>query len=86
MTGRDAILAVFLRVLNEMQGYSGDYPHIAHLERYLERKGKLGKFQNAFSKATGSGSQGWDHRPTPVSWRTIYPRCLSVGYDGRHKG
>jgi len=34
-TGRDALLAVFLRVLNEMQGYSGDHPHIAHLERYF---------------------------------------------------
>ena len=39
--GRDAILAVFLKVLNEMQGYSGDHPHIAHMERYLESKGKL---------------------------------------------
>src|SRR5262249_23391765 len=37
-SGRDAILAVFLKVLNEMQGYSGDHPHIAHLERYLEGK------------------------------------------------
>src|ERR1022692_1588505 len=32
--GRDAILHVFLKVLNEMQGYSGDHPHIAHMERY----------------------------------------------------
>jgi hypothetical protein len=54
MSGRDAILAVFLRVLNEMQGYSGDYPHIAHLERYLESKGKLEKFKTAFREATGS--------------------------------
>jgi hypothetical protein len=54
MTGRDAILAVFLRVLNEMQGYSGDYPHIAHMERYLENKGKLEEFRGAFHEATGS--------------------------------
>ena len=40
-TGRDAILPVFLKVLNELQGYSGDHPHIAHMERYLEGKGKL---------------------------------------------
>ncbi len=39
--GRDAILAVFLKVLNEMQGYCGDHPQIAHLERHLEGKGKL---------------------------------------------
>lgn len=53
-SGRDAILAVFLKVLNEMQGYCGDHPHIAHLERYLETKGKLRQFQDAFKKATGS--------------------------------
>ena len=38
--GRDAILAVFLKVLNELSGYSGDHPHIAHMERYLEGKGQ----------------------------------------------
>lgn len=53
ISGRDAILGVFLRVLNEMQGYSGDYPHIAHLERYLENKGRLKRFQEAFRDATG---------------------------------
>src|SRR5262249_27040566 len=53
-SGRDAILAVFLKVLNEMQGYCGDHPHIAHLERYLDGKGKLGTFHDAFRKATGS--------------------------------
>ena len=34
--GMKAILAVFLKVLNEMQGYCPDHPHIAHMERYLE--------------------------------------------------
>jgi hypothetical protein len=53
-TGRDAILAVFLKVLNEMQGYCGDHPQIAHLERHLEGKDKLTQFHNAFRKATGS--------------------------------
>jgi hypothetical protein len=52
--GRDAILAVFLKVLNEMQGYCGDHPQIAHLERHLEGKGKLAQFHDAFRKATGS--------------------------------
>ncbi len=52
--GRDAILAVFLKVLNEMQGYCGDHPQIAHLERHLEGKGKLAQFHEAFRKATGS--------------------------------
>ncbi len=51
--GRDLILRVFLRVLNELQGYSGDHPHIAHMERYLESKGKLKAFQVAYEKHTG---------------------------------
>lgn len=53
-SGRDAILAVFLKVLNELQGYCGDHPQIAHLERYLEGRGKLVEFRNAFNEATGS--------------------------------
>jgi len=52
-TGRDLILRVFLKVLNELQGYSGDHPHIAHMERYLESKGKLKAFQSAYEKHTG---------------------------------
>ena len=36
-----------------MQGYSGDHPHIAHMERYLESKGKLRQFRNAFRETTG---------------------------------
>jgi hypothetical protein len=53
-SGRDAILAVFLKVLNELQGYCGDYPHIAHLERYLEGKGKLAQFHAVFREATSA--------------------------------
>ena len=50
-SGRDAILRVFLKVFNEMQGYCGDHPHIAHMERYLEGKGKLEAFHAAFREA-----------------------------------
>ncbi|WP_152053060.1 BREX system P-loop protein BrxC [Tautonia marina] len=52
-TGRDLILRVFLKVLNELQGYSGDHPHIAHMERYLESKGKLKAFHAAYENHTG---------------------------------
>ena len=52
--GRDALLQVFLKVLNEAQGYSGDYPHIAHLERHLDEKGKLAEFHAAFEDAAGA--------------------------------
>ena len=50
--GRDAILAVFLKVLNELAGYSGDHPHIAHMERYLESKDKLRVFHDAYRTLT----------------------------------
>ena len=52
--GRDAILAVFLKVLNELAGYSGDHPHIAHMERYLEGKSRLGVFHDAYRAQTGN--------------------------------
>lgn len=52
--GRDAILAVFLKVLNELAGYSGDHPHIAHMERYLEGNGRLGVFHDAYRALTGT--------------------------------
>ena len=51
---RDAILSVFLKVLNEAEGYCPDHPHIAHMERYLDSKGKLEVFQNAFQEDSGS--------------------------------
>ena len=52
--GRYAILAVFLKVLNELAGYSGDHPHIAHMERYLEGKGRLGIFHDAYRTLTST--------------------------------
>jgi len=51
--GRDALLQVFLKVLNEKQGYSGDHPHIAHMERHLDEKGRLDVFKDAFERASG---------------------------------
>ncbi|MDB4631884.1 BREX system P-loop protein BrxC [bacterium] len=51
-SGRDAILAVFLKVLNEKLGYSPDHAHIAHMERYLDEKGKFQEFQNTYKMLT----------------------------------
>ena len=45
---RDAILQVFLRVFNEMQGLSGDAPHVADMERHLISKGAFDAFKQAF--------------------------------------
>lgn len=51
--GREAILTVFLKVLNEMQGYCSNYAHIAHMERYLDGNGKLAEFEAAFEALAG---------------------------------
>ena len=48
------ILNVFLRVFNEHQGFSGDHPHIAHMERHLLQKGVYDTFKAAFEASSGS--------------------------------
>ena len=55
--GKDLILRLFLKVLNEVQGFSGDYPHIAHMERNLKAKGKYELFKEAYKKHAG---KDWD--------------------------
>jgi hypothetical protein len=55
--GRDTILQVFLKVLNERQGYSPDHPHIANMERYLEGKKKLEHFTEAYKRISGTDWQ-----------------------------
>ncbi|MDI5986008.1 BREX system P-loop protein BrxC [Halomonas sp. M4R5S39] len=47
------ILHVFLRVFNEYQGFSGDHPHIAHMERHLAQRGVYNRFREAFQTASG---------------------------------
>ncbi len=47
------ILNVFLRVFNEHQGFSGDHPHIAHMERHLAQRAVYERFKQAFQDSTG---------------------------------
>lgn len=47
------ILNVFLRVFNEHQGFSGDHPHIAHMERHLAQRGAYERFKQTFKNSTG---------------------------------
>lgn len=51
--GRGTILSVFWRVFNEMQGFCGEYPHLAELERYLTSKGKFQEFCDTYSELSG---------------------------------
>ncbi|MDR0610566.1 MAG: BREX system P-loop protein BrxC, partial [Planctomycetaceae bacterium] len=50
----NVVLGVFLRVLNQKLGYSPDHFHIAHLERYLDEKGKYQEFQNIYKTLTAT--------------------------------
>ena len=49
----EPIVSVFMRVFNEIQGYLGDTPRIADLERDLSRKGKYEKFKTIFNQING---------------------------------
>ncbi|MAT45245.1 MAG: hypothetical protein CL609_23195 [Anaerolineaceae bacterium] len=50
---RDAVLAVFVKVFNEMCGYYGKHGFIAQFERDLVRQGKYEDFQTAYVEISG---------------------------------
>lgn len=56
-SGRDAILRVFMRVLNELQDYCVEYPYLADVERQLEKDGKYDDFKSAFERIYGASWQ-----------------------------
>ena len=49
----EALLGVFVKVFDEMQGYYGKLPHVANFERDLDRKGKFDAFKDAFAEIAG---------------------------------
>ena len=51
---KDAIVNVFLKVFNEMQGFCGSLPHLADLESQLTDVGKYDAFKEAFEDEYGS--------------------------------
>lgn len=50
----NAILKVFLKVFNERVGYCADFPHIAHLERELDKRNQYMSFKDKFAELTQS--------------------------------
>ena len=50
--GDNAILKVFLKVFNERIGYCADFPHIAHLERELDKRNQYQAFKDKFAELT----------------------------------
>jgi len=71
--GRDAILAVFLKVLNDLQGYCPDHPHIAHMERYLDNKGQFEEFKQKYASLTG---EEWTDRR--IDWQFNQDEIVKV--------
>lgn len=49
----DAILRVFMKVFYEHQGYYGDIPGVAEMEKYLDQKGVYEAFKDEFKKLAG---------------------------------
>ena len=52
-TQADALLAVFVKVFDEMCGYYGKQGHIARFERDLDSRGLYGKFQSEYRRCAG---------------------------------
>lgn len=69
------ILNVFLRVFNEHLGFSGDSPHIAHMERYLNQRGIYQAFKEAFKESSGSSWE--EERDAPHFYQDDIEAALS---------
>lgn len=50
---KDAIVNVFLKVFNEMQGFCGSIPFLADLERRLTEEGRFQEFKDKFNDVYG---------------------------------
>lgn len=50
---KDAIVNVFLKVFNQMQGFCGSIPHVADLERRLSEEGRYDEFKATFEEEYG---------------------------------
>ena len=51
---KDAIVSVFLKVFNEMQGFCGAIPFLADLERKLSEEGRYEEFKEKFEDSFGT--------------------------------
>jgi len=59
---KDAIVSVFLKVFNEMQGFYGTRPHLADLERELSNTGRYEEFKDKYNESFGSTWMDSRHR------------------------
>ena len=49
-SGKEAIVEVFMKVFNEMQGYCGSIPYLAEFERQLDNEGRFEEFKEKFEE------------------------------------
>ena len=49
----DAVLAVFVKVFNEMRGYYGKFGYVAHFESDLDKRGEYDAFKAAYQDVAG---------------------------------
>lgn len=63
----DALLAVFIKVFDEMCGYYGKQAYIAQFERELDRDGLLELFMQEFEALAGQAWEWGRSRPTRVA-------------------
>jgi hypothetical protein len=80
----DALLAVFVKVFNELQGYYPKLGYIANFERDIDRKGIYQKFRDAYLKETG---RTWEadrdiaHNLENETFAKVYSEVADVTYD-----
>ena len=53
-SNKDAIIEVFMKVFNEMQGFCGSLPFLAEMERKLAEDGQFEHFKGKFAEISGS--------------------------------
>ena len=58
-SGKEAIVEVFMKVFNEMQGYCGSIPYLAEFERQLDNEGRFEEFKERFEANAGAP---WDKK------------------------
>lgn len=79
MTGKqskDAIVSVFLKVFNEMQGFCGSIPFLADLERNLVEVGRYEEFKGLFRK---NFRKSWEESAiNSTSYRTVWWKCWMI--------
>jgi len=78
------VLEVFVKVLNELQGYYAKLPYVAQFEASLDARGELAPFKAAYGKATG---RSWENDLPTINtlenedFARVYADFFGKSYD-----